>query len=422
MIEDNWLSNAVFTTVKSGVDLTKTKIAKGDFQTGSLAKAVNNPEANAIIVRAWLEKAQHRTSTLVFCVDIAHVTALTNMFRSHGVDAQFVTGDTNVDVRKGRVEAFRQGAFPVLLNCGIFTEGTDIPNIDCVLLARPTRSTNLLVQMIGRGLRKHPGKDNCHIIDMVSALETGIVTTPTLFGLDPDELVEETDSKGLKERKDKRERERLQQASLRTTEIPSLTGNIIFTDYASVNDLLEDAAGDRHIRARSQFAWVQIDTDRYILSSTQGDITISKVKAGYEVIFKQKLEETEKSKSPFMRPRVAAKASTFDAAVKAADRLAQEKFVRQLVSKTANWRSVPASDSQIQYLNKFRGEDEKLEPGSVTKGRAADWITKMRHGARGNFKKIEIDKRKTARVMERRNRFQNAQSRSRVSVGPLDAK
>ena len=78
----------------------------------------------------------------------------------------------------------------MLVNCGVFTEGTDIPNIDCVLLARPTKSRNLLVQMIGRGMRLHPGKINCHIIDMIGSIERGIVTVPTLMGLDPDEILD----------------------------------------------------------------------------------------------------------------------------------------------------------------------------------------------------------------------------------------
>ena len=84
----------------------------------------------------------------------------------------------------------------------ILTEGADIPNIDCVLLARPTRSRNLLIQMIGRGLRLHPGKNDCHIIDMVATLDTGVISTPTLFGLHPDELLESARAKNLREKKE----------------------------------------------------------------------------------------------------------------------------------------------------------------------------------------------------------------------------
>ncbi|KAK3070427.1 putative ATP-dependent helicase IRC3, partial [Teratosphaeriaceae sp. CCFEE 6253] len=261
MIEEDWLSNVIFTTVKSGANLSKVQKGPGDFQTSSLSEAVNTPETNSITVRAWLEKAHGRKSTLVFAVDLAHVAQLTATFRQHGVDARFVTGETDKIGRAGRVRAFRNGEFPVLLNCGIFTEGTDIPNIDCIVLARPTRSRNLLVQMIGRGLRLHANKQNCHVIDMVSALDTGIVTTPTLFGLDPDELVDQARATEMQLIKEKRQSEgsREEQAHSASPDTPTMSGNVVFTDYETVHDLIQDTSGERHICGLSSFAWTMID-------------------------------------------------------------------------------------------------------------------------------------------------------------------
>lgn len=70
----------------------------------------------------------------------------------------------------------------------------DFPEIDCVLLARPTRSQNLFLQMLGRGLRLSPatGKTSCLVIDLIgnSSAVGGVVCTPTLFGLDPGTLIE----------------------------------------------------------------------------------------------------------------------------------------------------------------------------------------------------------------------------------------
>ena len=182
MIGEKWLSDVIFTTVQSKADVSGVKRGPaGDFQVGDLSRAVNTPETNEITVSAWMSRAAERKSTLVFCVDLAHVADLTAAFRRRGIEAKFVTGDTPKRVRSERLDAFRNRQYPVLLNCGVFTEGTDIPNIDCVVLARPTKSRNLLVQMIGRGMRLYAGKENCHIIDMVASLEAGIVTTPTLY-------------------------------------------------------------------------------------------------------------------------------------------------------------------------------------------------------------------------------------------------
>jgi ATP-dependent helicase IRC3 len=124
MIGEKWLSDVLFTTVESKADISKVKKgATGDFQTGELSHAVNTSQINEITVRSWLAKAEDRKSTLVFCVDLAHVSCLTNSFRAHGVDARFVTGDTPKAERSGILDSFRAGEFPVLVNCGVFTEG-----------------------------------------------------------------------------------------------------------------------------------------------------------------------------------------------------------------------------------------------------------------------------------------------------------
>lgn len=126
VIEDKFLSEARFTTVESGANLSKVKTTHGDYQTGALSKAVNTPETNEITVRSWMAIAKERRSTLIFCVDLAHVAALTNRFREYGYDARYVTSHTKPKERAEKLEAFRSGEFPVLVNCGIYTEGTDI--------------------------------------------------------------------------------------------------------------------------------------------------------------------------------------------------------------------------------------------------------------------------------------------------------
>ncbi|RMY96022.1 hypothetical protein D0862_08642 [Hortaea werneckii] len=426
MIEDDWLASVIFTTVQSGANLSKVKSARGDFQTGSLSKAVNNDETNAITVRAWMARAHSRRSTLVFCVDLAHVTSLTAMFRHHGIDAQFVTGDTPSKLRKERLDSFKRGEYPVLLNCGIFTEGTDIPNIDCIVLARPTQSRNLLVQMIGRGLRKHKGKKDCHIIDMVASLETGIVTTPTLFGLDPREIVNDADAKGLRSLKERKESEKARQddaASLVARpaglSLQNIPGDVTFTDYEDVNDLIQDTSGERHIRALSPFAWVQIDDTRCVLTSNNGDsLQLKKAEQEYQVWFTQTLPPEARGKSPFMRPRLISAVTSFEHAVRAADTFAKERMPVAIISKHAAWRRGPASDGQIAFLNKFRREQEGwLTPEKVTKGKAGDWITKIKHGARGRFHRIRGQKRKVEK--EARKKESVAEAMQTVRVGPV---
>ena len=103
---------------------------------------------------------------MVFCVNVAHVQDLTNEFRARGIDARYLHAKTPGFERKALLDGFRAGEFPVLVNCGrsrldivvgmlltpsslaILTEGADVPNIDCVIVAKPTRSRNIFAQMV----------------------------------------------------------------------------------------------------------------------------------------------------------------------------------------------------------------------------------------------------------------------------------
>ncbi|KAI0543001.1 P-loop containing nucleoside triphosphate hydrolase protein [Xylaria digitata] len=435
MIGEKWLSDVLFTTVESTADISKVRRgANGDFQPGELSEAVNTDEINEITVRSWLARAPGRKSTLVFCVDLAHVAGLTRTFRKHGIDARFVTGTTPKTDRSDRLDAFKRGEFPVLVNCGVFTEGTDIPNIDCIVLARPTRSRNLLVQMIGRGMRLHPGKTNCHIIDMVSSLSSGIVTTPTLFGLDPSELVEEVSVDAMKSLKSSKEAGKVSvgvappevQAAF-SAALSAARGNsdVTFVEYDSVLDLISDTSSERHIHSISNNAWVQIGSHRYILSGPHGTyIRLEKAdekKDGQPEFTAWEIRALPKgaSKSPFAKPRKLLQAATLADAVHGADKYASEKFPHMLISRFMGWRKGPPTDGQLKFLNKLRGEKEKLKVTDITKGRAADMITKLRHGARGQFAMLEADKRRLKKQLSLLEAEKAMKLREKVSVGPL---
>ncbi|KAI0840828.1 P-loop containing nucleoside triphosphate hydrolase protein [Hypoxylon sp. FL0890] len=422
MIGDKWLSDVIFTTVESTADISKVGSgSNGDFQTRELSSAVNTEQVNEITVRSWLAKASDRKSTLVFCVDLAHVADLTQTFRRHGIDARFVTGDTPNIERSQILYAFKRQEFPVLVNCGVFTEGTDIPNIDCIILARPTRSRNLLIQMIGRGMRLHPGKTNCHIIDMVSSLAIGIVTTPTLFGLDPSELVQGASVDDMRRLKEEIDIERSKPES-------KLRRNITFVEYESVFDLIADTSGEKHIRSISQNAWVQVTPNRWILSGPHGTyIRLEKEEASGNdeakyVAWEIRALPAGVSKSPYATPRKLLKASTLIDAVHGSDKYASDKYPHLLISRFQSWRRGPPTDGQLKFLNKLRGEKDKLEAKDITKGKAADMITKLRHGARGRFATLEADRKRLERQQTLAQEREKAmQQRERVSVGPLSA-
>lgn len=129
MLEDGWLSPVKSTAVYADLDLEEVAVSAGDYRTSSLAKHVNKPELNSLIVRTWLYRAKERRSTLVFAVDLKHVGDLVQTFRLAGVQAQSISSKTPRAERMATLKSFQNGEFPVLVNCEVLTEGADVPEV-----------------------------------------------------------------------------------------------------------------------------------------------------------------------------------------------------------------------------------------------------------------------------------------------------
>jgi ATP-dependent helicase IRC3 len=136
--------------------------------------------------------APTRKATLVYATSLSHIVALTKEFRRAGVMAEYVTGDTPEKVRNYLLEQFRNRQLPVLINYEVFAEGTDIPAVDCIIMARPTKSTGLYHQMVGRGLRPHSGKVDCLILDFVDNTgQHSLSAQPVLWSTTGDKEIHE---------------------------------------------------------------------------------------------------------------------------------------------------------------------------------------------------------------------------------------
>ncbi|KAJ1814446.1 DEAD DEAH box helicase, partial [Coemansia sp. RSA 2675] len=195
MVREGWLCPMRITTVRTACNISGVRSQAGDFASAALSQAVNVDARNLAVVRSHATLAEGRKSTLVFAVDVAHAHNLVSYFIHYGTKAEAVLGTTTTAERERILSDFRSGKLPVLVNCGILTEGTDIPNIDCVMMARPTRSSVLFQQMLGRGMRKSPEKQDCLVIDFVDSFRRSVslITLPTLLGLDPALVLKDTD-------------------------------------------------------------------------------------------------------------------------------------------------------------------------------------------------------------------------------------
>ncbi len=168
-IRAGWLVNVKGIRVNTDNNLDKVKTQAGDFAVGDLSREVNNASRNDLIVREWLKNGQDR-QTIVFTVDIAHAGALAETFKRYGVAAEAVWGDD--PYRADKLRFHKAGTLRVLCNCQVLTEGYDDPKLGCIVMARPTKSNLLFVQMAGRGARIPSDIDN-----LIDAISTGKLVT-----------------------------------------------------------------------------------------------------------------------------------------------------------------------------------------------------------------------------------------------------
>jgi ATP-dependent helicase IRC3 len=195
-INDGWLADLRGYRIRSNVSLDSVDVDEGDFVAGSLERIVNTEIRNELIVKHWFQHAKQR-QTVVFCATIQHARELAATFQKKSVAAEAVWGD-DPDRRK-KLDEHRAQKVTVLTNCMVLKEGYDDWRVSCIVMARPTMSQLLFVQMIGRGTRIPEGitnlkqaktdglkleKENCVIIDVVdNTLKHELITLPTLFGM-----------------------------------------------------------------------------------------------------------------------------------------------------------------------------------------------------------------------------------------------
>ena len=171
------------------LDLDRVKRVAGDFNSGALGAAMSAAMAPQRIVDAWREHAKD-CPTIAFLPTVALSIEQAQAFNDAGISAVHLDGTTPPAERAAALDAYRAGRIVVLCNVGLFTEGTDLPSTGCIILGRPTSSSTLYQQMVGRGLRLFPGKLFCWILDVTGV--TGrhkLATLATLGGAPGEEEI-----------------------------------------------------------------------------------------------------------------------------------------------------------------------------------------------------------------------------------------
>ena len=151
-----------------GLNLDTVRTRHGGYVESDLAEALMAADAPEHLVRGYGELASERRA-LIFTPTVGMAYAVEHAFRRAGLMAATVVGETPIEERQAIYRQVRAGQLHALVTCAVLTEGFDEPSIDCIMLARPTKSKVLFYQCIGRGLRLWPTKDDCLLIDATGA-------------------------------------------------------------------------------------------------------------------------------------------------------------------------------------------------------------------------------------------------------------
>lgn len=176
-IKNKYLTDIYCMRVNIGYDISKVARRMGDFAPGELEEAMNTDVLNKAIAEAYEKHAVGQT--LIFATSVKHAQDIAKEIPG----AVAVTAETKN--RDELIKKFTNREIPVLVNCMIFTEGTDMPLVETVMIARPTSNNSLYTQMVGRGLRLYPGKEKLTLIDLVGTTgRANLCTAPSLLGID----------------------------------------------------------------------------------------------------------------------------------------------------------------------------------------------------------------------------------------------
>ncbi|KAJ2157693.1 DEAD DEAH box helicase [Coemansia sp. RSA 552] len=425
MIREGWLTGLRIVTVRTNTNLDSVRSYAGEFSTALLSRTVNNPVRNLAVVQAYQSLAVGRKSVLVFAVDVNHAQTLRKLFVHYGVPAEVVLGITPTAERVRILSEFREGKVPVVINCGILTEGTDIPNIDCVMMARPTRSAGLFQQMLGRGMRLSPGKEDCLVVDFVDLFRrnTKQMTVPTLLGLDPKLVLKDTSildddairqlqqeqlaglekerpvgKEGLEKEpssagaKDKAPRPVAPQEDPSMEELPAVLSSLKalgfraqvhlnplnffeldkrprgmgLSEYARSLDTV--SSGGYGLRSFSKLAWVSVSPERHIISGPQASYCVTRNSSDNLWYGSKRGRLGGKARYISLAEKpIGLKADSLASAIRGMDSLIAAQVPRfQLgyLRWDAPWRAMPSTDGQLAHLRKLGLNVPSPEPAN----------------------------------------------------------
>jgi superfamily II DNA or RNA helicase len=344
LIRGGYLCSLTGRQIVTKIDLRNVGTNLGDFVTGELSRAINTRARNDLIVKNFKEFAADRNRVVAFCADVAHSIDLASSFNESGIPAAAIYGAMDDDQRKQTLADFASGKIQILCNCAILVEGFDQEDVDCIILGRPTKSEGRYLQMVGRGCRLHPAKQNCLILDFADNCSRHSICSfknsldgaiSHLFDDGAACDVEEDDESSIDETQENRA----------VVEAP------IFVDNVKTIEFFD----------RSVFSWNKVGSAWHLTLGFGRDVWLREIKGGFAVVAHFNGKVINLSDRPL----------SLSYAISTAESWCREQpDGSSWAQKSAPWRSEPATQKQLDTLarNGFSFGH------GVTKGQAAELL------------------------------------------------
>jgi ATP-dependent helicase IRC3 len=168
--------------------LDQVKKSRGDFQDDDLGAAMEDADAGNAIAKAYLEHTPGKRAAM-FCPNVSSARRFADDLNEAGIPTEVVVGTTSTEERNAIYKRFELGTTLVVSSVAVLTEGWDAPWCEVIIMARPTQSSVVYIQAVGRGLRPFlpTGKTECVVLDVVGTTgQHRLVSLKDLAGKDPD--------------------------------------------------------------------------------------------------------------------------------------------------------------------------------------------------------------------------------------------
>lgn len=340
LIEEGFLCEPKVHGVKTSIDLSWVSVhgagGNRDYNQQQLVAAVETSECFDLVVKTHLEKVGDRP-TIAFVPSVAGAHRLAQLLQAKGISAIAADATTPKDERAQMLRDFRAGRYTALVNCALWTEGLDLPSLECCHLVRPTKSDSLYLQMVGRVLRTYEGKAFADIFDYQPVGERN--------------LEQRMEDLGLKKP--------------RPNKFAHRGGG------AGADDSVLHKAGDHleyvmldYFKKRKE-AWIDVNGWRIVglgkgADNIERSMAVSPDGCQLWAIWRKEGERWNQAK-PYLT-------ADFETVAKKADEFAH-KYGSKMISAKAPWRKGPPSEKMAQF-----GQRLKVYQSHMTAGQLSDAI------------------------------------------------